>query len=136
MCQLWKPRGNKPTATHTSRSFRDWNQSSPTRAVAWHGIQMTRDLNATYLDPLQGVFPANRLGVLGDAPKVACSTCHEGVYKPLYGVSMLKDYPELAKAGGVTGVPVQPASPVVPEPGPAQVPGAEGQPPASGQPAR
>ena len=66
---------------------------------------------------------------------LACSTCHEGVYKPLYGVSMLKDYPELAKAGGVTGVPVQPASPVAPEPGPAQTPGS-GQPPASGQPAQ
>ena len=39
--------------------------------TAWHGIQMVRDLNASYLDPLQGVFPANRLGPLGDAPKVA-----------------------------------------------------------------
>jgi photosynthetic reaction center cytochrome c subunit len=136
MIHMSESLGVNCTYCHNSRSFRDWNQSSPTRAVAWHGIQMTRDLNASYLEPLQGVFPANRLGVLGDAPKVACSTCHEGVYKPLYGVSMLKDYPELAKAGGITGVPVQPASPMVPEPGPAEVPGAEGQPPASGQPAR
>jgi photosynthetic reaction center cytochrome c subunit len=133
MIHMSESLGVNCTYCHNSRSFRDWSQSSPTRTTAWHGIQMTRHLNADYLEPLQGVFPANRLGVLGDAPKVACSTCHEGVYKPLYGVSMLKDYPELAKAGGVTGVPVQPASPVAPEPGPAQTPGS-GQPPASGQP--
>ena len=135
MIHMSESLGVNCTYCHNSRSFRDWSQSSPTRTTAWHGIQMTRHLNADYLEPLQGVFPANRLGVLGDAPKVACSTCHEGVYKPLYGVSMLKDYPELAKAGGITGVPVQPASPVAPEPGPAQTPGSE-QPPASGQPAQ
>ena len=31
---------------------------------------MIRDINADYLEPLQGVFPANRLGPLGDVPKV------------------------------------------------------------------
>ena len=31
--------------------------------------------------------------------KVACATCHQGAYKPLYGKSMLKDYPELAAPG-------------------------------------
>ena len=27
--------------------------------------------------------------------KVNCATCHQGVYKPLYGAAMAKDYPEL-----------------------------------------
>jgi photosynthetic reaction center cytochrome c subunit len=35
------------------------------------------------------------LGVLGDVAKVNCATCHQGVFKPLYGESMAKDYPEL-----------------------------------------
>ena len=33
--------------------------------------------------------------MLGDVAKVNCATCHQGVFKPLYGVSMAKDYPEL-----------------------------------------
>jgi photosynthetic reaction center cytochrome c subunit len=28
--------------------------------------------------------------------KANCQTCHQGAFKPMYGVSMLKDYPELA----------------------------------------
>jgi outer membrane protein OmpA-like peptidoglycan-associated protein len=35
---------------------------------------------------------------LGDAPKANCGTCHQGVYKPLFGANMLKDYPELGVA--------------------------------------
>ena len=38
------------------------------------------------------------LGTNGDSPKVNCTTCHNGVYKPLFGVSMAKDFPELTKA--------------------------------------
>ncbi len=86
------------TFCHNSRSFSNWSESTPQRVTAWHGIQMARELNMTYLDPLKGVFPANRLGVTGDAPKLDCATCHQGVNKPLLGVSMAKDYPEL---GGV-----------------------------------
>jgi photosynthetic reaction center cytochrome c subunit len=57
---------------------------------------MVRDINNTYLDPLHDTLPANRWGPeLGDAPKVNCATCHNGVYKPLFGVSMAKDFPEL-----------------------------------------
>ena len=63
--------------------------------TAWHGIQMARDLNTNYLDPLKATFPANRLGPLGDGPKVYCATCHQGANKPLLGVSLAKDYPEL-----------------------------------------
>jgi photosynthetic reaction center cytochrome c subunit len=59
---------------------------------------MVRDLNLVYLDPLQSTYPPNRLGPLGDAPKVSCATCHQGANKPLLGAQMAKDYPEL---GGV-----------------------------------
>jgi photosynthetic reaction center cytochrome c subunit len=83
------------TYCHNTRSFADWSQSTPQRATAWYGIRMVRDLNNTYLGSLHGVFPPYRLGPTGDVPKVACATCHQGVYKPLFGVSMLKDYPEL-----------------------------------------
>ncbi len=84
------------TYCHNSRSFFAWDQSTPQRTAAWHGIRMVRALNQTYLEPLRGVFPKERLGPLGDVPKLACATCHQGAAKPLLGVSMLKDYPELA----------------------------------------
>ncbi len=84
------------TYCHNSRSFAEWDQSTPQRMTAWHGIQMVRVLNEDYLLPLQGVFPKDRLGPTGDVPKLACATCHQGVAKPLLGVSMLPDYPELA----------------------------------------
>ena len=83
------------TFCHETRSFRDWAQSTPQRVSAWYGIRMVRDLNTHYLIPLKNVFPAERLGLLGDPPKLNCATCHQGVYKPLFGVSMVKDYPEL-----------------------------------------
>jgi len=83
------------TFCHNSRAFDDWRQSSPQRVSAWHGIRMVRNLNMTYLDPLQPQFPRERLGPLQDAPKVNCATCHQGAFKPFYGASMLKDYPYL-----------------------------------------
>jgi photosynthetic reaction center cytochrome c subunit len=57
---------------------------------------MARNLNNQYLEPLLGTFPAHRLGETGDVGKVYCATCHQGVYKPLYGAKMAKDYPELS----------------------------------------
>ena len=83
------------TYCHNTRSFTDWDQSTPQRATAWYGIRMVRDLNNDYLDPLHATFPVARLGVDGDSPKVNCATCHNGVYKPLFGVGMAKDFPEL-----------------------------------------
>ncbi len=81
---------------HNTRSFADWSQSPPQRVTAWYGIRMVRDLNTHFLDPLRDVFPAARLGAaLGDAPKVSCATCHNGVFKPLFGVSMARNFPEL-----------------------------------------
>ena len=81
------------TYCHNSRNFASWEQSPPARVTAWHGLQMVPDINNKYMDPLQPVYPDHRLGSLGDAPKAACSTCHQGINKPLYGVSMLDDYP-------------------------------------------
>lgn len=86
------------TYCHNSRSFISWDQSTPQRTTAWYGIRMVRDLNTAYLDPLKATYPKERLGPLGDPPKANCGTCHNGAFKPLYGQSMLKDYPELAAA--------------------------------------
>ena len=83
------------TYCHNSRSFGDWSQSTPQRVTAWHGINMVRDLNDKYLKSLQGVFPPVRLGAAGDVAKVNCTTCHQGIYKPLYGAAMAKDFPSL-----------------------------------------
>jgi photosynthetic reaction center cytochrome c subunit len=85
------------TYCHNSRSFQTWEGGPPQRTTAWHGIQMARDLNLTYLEPLTASFPANRKGELGDVAKVNCATCHQGAYKPLNGAAMLKDHPELGK---------------------------------------
>jgi len=84
------------TYCHNSRVFWDWTQSSPQRVNAWHGIRMVRELNNQHLTPITEFFPRARLGPTGDVAKVACSTCHQGVSKPLYGAEMLADYPSLA----------------------------------------
>jgi photosynthetic reaction center cytochrome c subunit len=81
---------------HNSRAFYDWEQSRPQRATAWFGIRMVRALNTDYLVPLQPVLPAHRLGAaMGDAPKANCATCHNGAFKPLLGLKVLQDFPEL-----------------------------------------
>ena len=80
---------------HNTRSFSDWSQSTPQRVNAWYGIRMVRDLNNDYLDPLRTEFPPGRLGAQGDSPKINCATCHNGVYKPLFGASMVSTFPEL-----------------------------------------
>jgi photosynthetic reaction center cytochrome c subunit len=86
------------TFCHNTESMGNWSLSTPKRVTAWHGIQMVKDLNINYLTPLTPEFPANRLGPMGDGPKLYCATCHQGASKPLLGVSMAKDWPEL---GGV-----------------------------------
>jgi len=90
---------------HNSRAFYDWDQSPPQRVTAWHGIRMTRALNNDYMVGLTPVFPDNRLGPEGDVFKIGCSTCHQGVQKPLYGVSMLQDYVDALDKKGPTAVP-------------------------------
>jgi photosynthetic reaction center cytochrome c subunit len=84
------------TFCHNTRSFASWETSPTQRTTAWYGINMVRDINQDYILPLTGVFPPNRLGPQGDVPKAVCSTCHNGVNKPLGGISMLQDHPELA----------------------------------------
>ncbi|MDO9707486.1 photosynthetic reaction center cytochrome PufC [Paracraurococcus lichenis] len=94
------------TYCHNTRAWYSWEESPPTRTNAWHGIRMVRDINNNYIDPLQPNWAANpygpptgpnqpRVGIHGDPLKVNCGTCHQGAYKPLLGVSMLRDYPEL-----------------------------------------
>ena len=84
------------TYCHNSRAFSDWSQSSPARMTAWYGIRMARALNTDYIQPLTSELPDNRLGPLGDAPKVNCATCHGGMNQPLMGANMLEAHPELA----------------------------------------
>lgn len=86
------------TYCHNTRAMNDWDQSPPARMTAWHGIRMARDLNNDYLVPLQPVYPPVRLGPEGDAPKLNCATCHQGVNKPLYGAQMVEDFPSLRPA--------------------------------------
>ena len=95
MMSISKGLGVNCTFCHNTREFGQWSESTPQRVTAWHGIQMVRNLNTEYLDPLKDVFPATRLGPLGDGPKLNCATCHQGANKPLLGVSLAKDYPEL-----------------------------------------
>ena len=87
------------TFCHNSNNFAKWEDSRPQRVNAWYGIRMVRDTNNNYISALGGVWPANgkgaygnRRGPHGDPLKVNCATCHQGVNKPLNGVSMLKDY--------------------------------------------
>ena len=98
MMHMSQSLGVNCTYCHNTRSFAQWDASTPQRSTAWYGIRMTRDVNTQYLDSLAGAFPANRLGPTGDVPKVNCATCHQGAFKPMYGASLLKTHPEL---GGV-----------------------------------
>jgi photosynthetic reaction center cytochrome c subunit len=98
MMHMSKSLGVNCTYCHNTRSMGAWGASPATRTTAWYGIRMVRELNHEYLEPLTSLFPAERLGPAGDGPKVNCATCHAGAFKPLLGVSMLKDYQVLAEA--------------------------------------
>lgn len=98
------------TYCHNTRSFAEWEQSSPQRVTAWHGIRMVQAVNAKYIAPLAPLYPKESLGPTGDPPKVNCTTCHQGLNKPLAGAQMAKHYPELLVAGGAA-VPAAAAAP-------------------------
>lgn len=83
------------THCHNTQSFSSWEGSTPKRVTAWHGIRMARELNDKYMLPLTETFPTGRKGSLGDVAKVNCTTCHQGVNKPLLGAQMAKDYAAL-----------------------------------------
>lgn len=76
----------------------EWSTSPPTRAQAWYGSRMVRDLNKAYLEPLKPEWPANRLGPGGDGPKVSCKTCHQGANKPMLGANMIDNLPVPGRA--------------------------------------
>lgn len=101
MMHLSDALGVNCTFCHNSRSFASW-EGPPQRVTAYHGIRMVRDINNNYIESLATVFPDKRKGPLGDVLKANCATCHQGVNKPLAGVSMLRDYPVLARAMTVT----------------------------------
>ncbi|MDP3835169.1 MAG: photosynthetic reaction center cytochrome PufC [Hydrogenophaga sp.] len=109
------------TYCHNTRHFGNWEGGPPQRVTAYHGIQMARDLNLAYMEPLASTFPPERKGELGDAPKLNCATCHQGAYKPLFGAPMLKDHPELAAYRPYTAPAAAPAAPTA-EAAPAAAP--------------
>jgi photosynthetic reaction center cytochrome c subunit len=81
---------------HNSRAFYDGGQVTPQWATASLGIAMVLELNTEYLVPLKDTYPPERLGpIYADAPKVACRTCHKGYQRPLQGMNMTADWPEL-----------------------------------------
>jgi photosynthetic reaction center cytochrome c subunit len=94
---------------HNSRQFKDWTQSTPFRTKAWYAIRQVREMNRSFIWPLNDILPASRKGPLGDPMRTGCETCHQGVNKPLFGAPMLKDYP-------VLGQPTQAAPVVAPTP--------------------
>lgn len=91
------------TYCHNSRYFESWEESTSQRVTAWAGLQMVNGLNQDYLVPLTQELPPERLGPLGDGPKVHCATCHNGRSKPLGGAPMVADYPNLTAGTHVLG---------------------------------
>ena len=86
---------------HNSRAFYDGSQVTPQWGTEILGIEMVLELNNTYLVPLEGLLPENRLGPgYADAPKAACKTCHKGYQQPLQGTNVIGDWPELATTSG------------------------------------
>jgi len=119
MTHMSRSLGVNCTFCHNTRHWGGWDESTPQRAVAWHGIRMTRSINLEYIEPLKATFPVVRLGPLGDPYKVNCQTCHQGANKPLLGVSMLPDHPALAgerqEAATVAAPPAAPADAPAPD---------------------
>ncbi len=93
------------TYCHNTQSFRAWNLSRAQRATAYYGIRMVRNVNEEYISSLRAVFPAYRKGPHGDPYKVNCTTCHQGLSKPLGGVSMIAQAPALKGAPQPTATP-------------------------------
>ena len=92
--------GTNCTYCHNTRAFYDLEQSTPQLLQAQLGIGMALELNNDYLLPLAEALPPSRLGAMHqDAPKVACATCHKGQSKPLGGLSVVADWPELTTSG-------------------------------------
>lgn len=123
------------TYCHNNNAMASWSMSRPQRVTAYYGVRMVRDINANYITSLTSVFPANRKGPEGDPYKVNCTTCHQGVNKPLNGQSMRDQAPALwpAAATAVAATPAPAAgaaeaTPAAPAPAPAAPAAAAGAP--------
>jgi photosynthetic reaction center cytochrome c subunit len=92
MIHMSQALGVNCTFCHNTQGFPNWSNSTPQRVVSWHGLRMIPDINATFIEPLGPNYPRERRGIGDDAAKVQCTTCHQGVNKPLYGAQMWKDY--------------------------------------------
>jgi photosynthetic reaction center cytochrome c subunit len=101
MMEMSEALGVNCTYCHTSARFADWEESPPARVTALRGVRMVRALNTEYMVPLQSVWPDNRLGPLGDGPKIQCSTCHQGANQPQYGIPQSKGagHPAITRIG-------------------------------------
>ena len=78
------------TYCHNSQSFRAWNLSRAQRGTAYYGIRMVRDINdELYRARWRRCSRPTARGRMATPYKVNCTTCHQGVSKPLGGVSML-----------------------------------------------
>ena len=86
------------TYCHNTRDFGSWDHSPVQRLISWHGIQMTQVLNTEYVSPLSTVLPPERVGPTGEGHKINCETCHQGIHKPLGGLSMTENYPSLLRS--------------------------------------
>jgi photosynthetic reaction center cytochrome c subunit len=87
------------TYCHNTQAFAQWKLSSNQRSTAWYGTRMVRQANYEYVTPLGSTLPADQKGPHGDPWKINCATCHQGVNKPMGGVSMRADNPTLWPAG-------------------------------------
>jgi photosynthetic reaction center cytochrome c subunit len=108
MMNMSQALGVNCTYCHNSRSFLSWEESTPERTKAWHGIRLVRDVNMSYLEPLKSSLPAIRLGPHGEAPMANCATCHQGSFKPLYGAKVLAEFPELGANANAKKPPTPP----------------------------
>ena len=95
MIQMSTALGVNCTYCHNSGSFQSWNMSTPQRALSWYAIRMVQHSNENYVTPLGSVLPASQKGPQGDPYKINCATCHNGINKPMYGVSMRAENPAL-----------------------------------------
>ena len=85
---------------HNSRAFYDPGQVTPQWSTAQLGRQMVIETNQEYVLPLGELLPEERLGpIYGDVPKVGCKTCHKGYQKPLQGLAMIENWPQLQEVG-------------------------------------
>ncbi len=103
MVHMSQALGVNCTYCHNTQSFGDWSISGPVRSTAWYGLRMVANSNEEYVTPLTEWFPDNRLGPAGDPYKINCTTCHQGLRRPLGGAQMAQDYPALWNYRGSDG---------------------------------